>query len=425
MRARALILLMLIAPSCQAQAVGELAERYVRLALEFGEKDPDYIDAYLGPSEWRDQAGDAARPMVKLSSDISALLAQLRSFQSHDASSQARVERLFKRTRAMHTRMRMLRGEKFSFADEAFLLYDVEIPAYTFDAFDDLLGRIDALVPGKGGLSERLSKFRADFAIPTDRIPKVFELALHECRQRTIRHIHLPAEEHVRLEYVTNKSWYAYNWYKGNFLSEIQVNIDLPMNAGNAINLACHEGYPGHHVANVLIEQRQINGKGWIEYSLFPLFGPEALISEGSANYGVDHALPKQERTEYLKSVLLPAAGLDPGMAEVLTELGTLKRQLNLSLIPIAQRFHDGEIDHQQAVELQRHYGLVSSQEAEQFISAVTAYGSYVLNAVFGEKLVKDYVERSGVDAASQWAAFERLVVDMPSPSRLMESITD
>ena len=37
-------------------ALDEEAERYVRLALQLGEYDPDYVDAYLGPEEWAQAA---------------------------------------------------------------------------------------------------------------------------------------------------------------------------------------------------------------------------------------------------------------------------------------------------------------------------------------------------------------------------------
>ena len=30
-----------------------LAERYVKLVLALGQHDPDYVDAYYGPPEWR------------------------------------------------------------------------------------------------------------------------------------------------------------------------------------------------------------------------------------------------------------------------------------------------------------------------------------------------------------------------------------
>ena len=81
----------------------------------------------------------------------------------------------------------------------------------------------------------------------------------------------LPAGENFKIEYVTGKTWSAYNWYQGGFQSVIQVNTDLPVFIDQAIDLACHEGYPGHHVYNVLLEQRLVQERGWLEFSVYPL----------------------------------------------------------------------------------------------------------------------------------------------------------
>ncbi|HEY7162245.1 MAG TPA: hypothetical protein VH815_13345, partial [Acidobacteriota bacterium] len=44
------------------------------------------------------------------------------------------------------------------------------------------------------------------------------------------------------------------------YRSIIQVNTDLPVTIDRAIDLACHEGYPGHHVLNLLIEKNLVRG---------------------------------------------------------------------------------------------------------------------------------------------------------------------
>ena len=36
------------------------------------------------------------------------------------------------------------------------------------------------------------------------------------------------------------------------------MNTDLPIYIDRAIDLACHEGYPGHHVYNVLLEKNLV-----------------------------------------------------------------------------------------------------------------------------------------------------------------------
>ena len=82
----------------------------------------------------------------------------------------------------------------------------------------------------------------------------------------------LPTGETFTVEYVNDKSWSGYNWYQGGFRSLIQVNTDLPIFIDRAIDLACHEGYPGHHVYNALLEKTLVRDRGWVEFSVYALF---------------------------------------------------------------------------------------------------------------------------------------------------------
>ena len=127
---------------------------------------------------------------------------------------------------------------------------------------------------------------------------------------------------------MTNKSWSGYNWYQGDFRSLIQVNTDLPIYIDRAIDLACHEGYPGHHVYNALLEKHLVRDRGWVEFTVYPLFSPQSLIAEGTANYGIEVAFPGRERVEFERTVLFPAAGLDPARAAEYYEVQALVDQL-------------------------------------------------------------------------------------------------
>ena len=118
------------------------------------------------------------------------------------------------------------------------------------------------------------------------------------------------------MEYVTGKSWSGYNWYQGGATSLIQVNTDLPIYIDRAIDLAAHEGYPGHHVYNALLEENLVRGRGWIEFTVYALFSPQSLIAEGTANFGIDVAFPGPERVAFERDHLFPLAGLDPARAD-------------------------------------------------------------------------------------------------------------
>jgi hypothetical protein len=183
------------------------------------------------------------------------------------------------------------------FDQEAKALYDVTPPHLSDAHFDSLLARLDLLLPGRGPLAQRYARFRDSTMIPAARVDTVFRAAIAACRARTMAHLTLPEDERFDLEYVTGTPWGGYNWYKGGYHSVIQVNRDFPIPVDRAIDLACHEGYPGHHVYNAILERALVRGRGWIELSVYPLFSPQSLIAEGSANFGIDMAFPSAERT--------------------------------------------------------------------------------------------------------------------------------
>lgn len=403
------------APSLDASA-----EQYVKLALELGQYDKDYVDAYLGPEEWAQAARDNLRPEAELAAAIGALLEQLENTSPKDPEDQQRHRALTRNVRAMDTRMRMANGETFKFADEARLIYDVEFPDYDLAEFDQVLEEIDALIPGEGDLAERVDAFRGTFDIPADKIDAVFETTIAECRRRTAQYLTLPEGESFTLEYVNDKAWSGYNWYQGDNESLMQMNLDFPIKIDSAVHLGCHEGYPGHHAWNVLVENRLLKEQGWVERSIYPLFSPEALIGEGSANYGVELAFPGDKRTTYEREVLFPLAGLDPAGAEQLEQLNVLMEQLSHSTNEIARLYLDGEITRDEAIELRRKYGLVSPEKAEQRIRFIEKYRAYVVNYNLGKDIVKAYVESQADDQAGRWQAFERMLIGALSASDMI-----
>ena len=182
--------------------------------------------------------------------------------------------------------------------------------------------------------------------IPKEKLDAVFQLAIKECRARTLAHVGLPPNESFTVEYVTNKPWGGYNWYKGNFHSVIQVNTDLPTYIDRAVDLAAHEGYPGHHVYNSLLEKNLVRDRGWVEFSVYALFSPQSLVAEGTANFGREVAFPtKTERMKFEKEVLFPAAGIDASRADEYYAVQDLMKQLNYAVNEAARRLINGEID--------------------------------------------------------------------------------
>jgi hypothetical protein len=221
------------------------------------------------------------------------------------------------------------------------------------------------------------------------------------------------------MEFVTKKPWSGYNWYKGGAHSLIQINTDLPIYISRALDLGCHEGYPGHHVLNALLEEKLTKDKGWVEFSVYPLFSPQSFIAEGSANFGIELAFPGKAKTEFERDKLYPLAGLDPKTAEAYGELQDAKAALSSSGNTIAALYLSGKMTKEQAVRALMKYTLYSRGGAEKRVSFIETYRSYVINYNIGQDMVRDHVYRAGKTQDARWKAMERVISEPTVPADL------
>jgi hypothetical protein len=400
------------------------AESYVRLVLAVGQHDPDYVDAYYGPPALKEEADARKRPLAEIRAEAAGLLEELRAHPSTSPDEMVRLRHqyLTRQLESMVARVDMLSGKRLSFDEESQALYDSVAPHHGAEHFQGILDQLEKLVPGEGALPERIERFRQDFVIPHERLDAVFQAAIDECRRRTLEHVELPPGESFQVEYVNDKPWSGYNWYKGNYHSLIQVNTDLPIFIERAIDLACHEGYPGHHVYNALLEKNLVRDRSWPEFSVYALFSPQSLIAEGTANFGIEVAFPGEERVRFEREKLFPLAGLDPSQAARYYEVQALTQKLSYAGNEAARRYLDGEITRQQAIDWLVRYNLSAPDRAEQRTRFMDRYRSYVINYNYGQDLVREYIERQGgteQDPAKRWEEFAKLLASPRLPSGL------
>ncbi|MBI2428444.1 MAG: hypothetical protein HYV29_06545 [Ignavibacteriales bacterium] len=405
--------------------LNELAEDYVRLVLDIGQLDPDYVDAYYGPKEWQEESAKMKYQPTALRDRAEAFLSRVKRIRvpSKDKKSSLRKTYLAKQLTAAHARIEMLNGKKFTFDEEAKKLYDVIPPKYSESHFKKVLDALGKTLPADTGtVNQRYQAFRNQFVIPKEKLDSVFTAAINECRIRTKKFVTLPENESFVVEYVNDKPWSGYNWYKGNAHSVIQVNTDFPIFIDRAVDLAAHEGYPGHHVYNVLLESELMKKNGWIEFCIYPLYSPQSLIAEGSANYGIDVVLPGKERIQFEKEVLFPLAGLDAGQADQYYMIQSLVAQLNYAGNEAARNYLNGTISKEQAVDWLVTYALFDPSRAEQRLRFIEKYRSYVINYNYGQDLVKNYVEKKSgkkPTAAKRWSVFTDLLSSPRMPGGL------
>ena len=414
--------------------INDVAEGYVKLVLAVGQHDVDFVDAYYGPEAWRPSAEVKARPMHDLRADAARLIDAVATAENRERGQEGDGERaasdllelrreyLTRQLQAVDARLRMLAGERFTFDEESRALYDAVAPVHDESYFARTLSELDLRISGPGPLSTRHEAFKRAFIIPRDRLDAVFRTAIDACRTRTRQHLALPADERFTVEYVTGKAWSGYNWYHGHATSVIQVNTDLPIYIDRAADLAAHEGYPGHHVYNALLEAHLVHARGWVEFSVYALFSPQSLIAEGTANFGIDVAFPGADRVAFERETLFPLAGLDPARAGEYYETMALTERLAYAGNEAARRYVNGRISRSEAADWLETYALQPRARAEQRVRFFDQYRSYVINYNLGKDLVSAYIESQGGTAADperRWRVFGELLASPRLPSGL------
>ncbi len=425
-------------PAVVDDSVDAIATAYVRLVLAVGEHDSNFVDAYYGPAAWREEVAAEAVSIEDLATRAEALSVRLEALRGQpvDAASDAgegaagddigalRLSYLRGQLRATATRLRMLGGEQLPFDEESAKLYDAVAPHHDDAHYLALIEELDAELAeagyAEGTVSERYAAFQEQFVIPTERLDTVFRTAIDACRERTAERVELPSEESFTIEYVTDQPWSAYNWYQGGYQSLIQVNTDLPIAIDRAVDLACHEGYPGHHVYNLLLEKHLVRERGWPEGQVYALFSPQSLIAEGSANYGIEMAFPGEERLSFERDVLFPLAGLDPARAVAYDRVRSLAAKLGYASNDAARAYLDGERNAEETADWLVTHAASPTARAEQRVRFIDRYRSYVINYNLGKDLVAAYVDReAGDDPDARWRVFLALLSSPRLPSGL------
>jgi len=404
--------------------IHNIAESYVKLSLKAGLLDPYFVDAYYGPAEFKPAENDkpSFEILIKEADELISKLGAIETME-FDELLKLRHKYLSKQMIAVKTRLEMISGKKFTFDEQAKLLFDTEVPVNSDEYFASVAEQLENELPGKGDIEKRLNDFKSKFIIPADKVDTVFATAIEECRKRTLWHIQLPANENFTVEYVTNEPWGAYNWFKGNAFSLIQVNMDLPKYIDGPVGLAAHEGYPGHHVYNALLEQKLLKENNCIEFSIYILFSPQSLIAEGTGNYGVELAFPGEERIKYEKEVLFPLAGLDASLAEKYYRIDELTQKLSYATNEAARNYINGNKTKEETIQWLQKYALSSRDKAEKSFSFMEKYQSYVINYNLGEDIVKNYIGKKTAgssDVNAKWKVFEELLTHPYSASDLV-----
>ncbi len=412
----------LLAAGCSARpallapaTLDAVAQRYVVLLLQLGRVSPDDVDSYYGPDSLKAMAMADSLAPVAIAATADSLRGVLGDAVPEAWEPLVRLRHGFLRRQlaAMATRARMLSGDSLSFDAEALALYDMVVTPRPDSVYAAALDRIDALLPGDAPLHARVQAFEKRLHIPAARLDTVMRVAIAEARRRTREHIALPDSEAFRIEYVKDVPWSAYNWYQGGYQSLIQVNASFPIHMDRVLDLACHEGYPGHHVYGVLLEKELVRKRGWVEFTAMPLRTPMGPIAEGTAVVALEVAFPPAERERWERDVLFPLAGLDTSLYARHRALQAAMDSLSGWNIDNAREYLDGRRTREQALASIVRYGLRPPEQADRSVRFYEVYRAYTVNYGLGKQLALDWLSSQGGTAdqpARRWELYSRLL---------------
>lgn len=390
-----------------------LAERYIRLTLELSRHQPSLVDVWLGPAP----PAAPRRPVAAIRTETTALLADVDMLMSAAAAADAvntaaapatrmaslesaRLHYLAGQARALDAAAGRLLGESTTFAAQAERVLGHVAPPRDRAALDALRDDLGALLPGPGTLAERHAAFRRTAAVPPERVDAVFAAAVDWCRRTAAVHVPLPAGESLTTRTEETTGWAAFSRPTGPRTSELWVARRGGADAAHLLQLAAHEGTPGHHAQHVLASTELTERRGWTERALHPGFGPHRLMAEGAAEAGAALLLPEDVRIRVLAEVLLPAAGQSPGLAPRLARIERRAAALDLEVAYIAAEYLDTSLGVEATTARLRDDALVLDPPG--MVGFIEKQRVYLLAYPLGRRLVTAALG-DGADA-TRWA---------------------
>lgn len=403
--AAVLVLLAFLSPPAPAapDPLEAQARHFVMLATSLGHLRPKEIDAYWGPPDLDLRNKDAAPSLP----DLRRQLLELRKEIGQGPPS-PRQRRLAMRLDHLTALLKIIENPRaMGFVEQARQIYGMIAPALDPRDHARAMARLDRLLPGHGDLMPRLASWRAKFVIPEERRKAVFLRALAQCRMQTLAHWPLPPDEKLEVVWRSDipAAWHR---YLGHHRSQLQINPASIADPASALEVACHEAYPGHHAQFLMMDAP--GRRFFVEDTVVILRSPEQMLREGAAGYGADLVFSSSGQAAFLRDTLFPLAGLDPREAPSFLAVHRALADLAPWATPILRDYYDGRSSSGDAMARLMLDAQVSSPQA--LLEYTRDMGAYV-NGYAAARLLVARCLAARTQKGDRWTALRVIVADM------------
>ncbi|MFX1513320.1 MAG: hypothetical protein ACFFCQ_12100 [Promethearchaeota archaeon] len=368
----------------------DYGRRYLLLGLRIGKLIDGYVDSYFGPPKLSAMVDSEDKKSPK---DLLVEGKSLLQGLTDEGFENERGKFLEKTLTAMITSLEVLCGINIPYLELVQRLFDIEPTLLDEQVFFDARDELDPLFKGSESLGERIEKVRQMNSIPPVQIGSIMKHGFEIVRTKTREVFNdlLPEEETLSVQIVEKKPWTAYNWYKGNFKSRIDVNTDLPIEWDKILLLCSHEGYPGHHTEHVIKEKLLYRDNDRFEHAIIFLLTPDAVISEGIGNSGISVLFSSEEIVQIGLNKLCVNPSEQPSMETLLARNHAFEKIIgfegNLAINFLVNGWSDDQL-----IKYALQFGFPSEKLVRHLIAFLQSpvFAPYVFNYFFGEMLIKN-----------------------------------
>jgi len=338
----------------------------------------------------------------------------------YDNTIKLRAQWINSSLKAIDFSIRQTNGEVTDFDKESLQYFGIQAPKFDEQYFQNINQNLDKILPGKGSVKDRYLSLSQKFTIPRDKIDTIIKTLIAEVRRRTIYYLDLPKDESVSLGYITKVSFAGATRYLGNNRSDVLVNTEFPLNIYQAIEVICHETYPGHHVYNLLMD-KHIREKDWEEMYFSPLFGPQGFMNEAIASYGREMIFSNKEMKRYSKEVLLPLAGLDTTDFDLYNKAFFIRSNVKYLNNEVSRGQMQGTLSEVEIISLGMNYGFLTKEEALYLLTNIKNYRCLTICFNYGADLIRKFInDRCQTnDEKCKWDLFNWIIDNPTTPAEL------
>jgi len=396
--------------------VDELARRYLLLGLRLDRISPGFVDSYVGPPELAEISRGEPEPLAgELHDEALALQDLAGALHADGVAGDHRRLWFLGQLRAMSALARQAGGEEIAYLDLVEELFGIPIRPVPEGELSAARGRIEAALPGSGSLHKRLADLRAAILVEPDVVVPAVRGSASRFRAATRRDFQLPREESIEWKVAHDQPWMAYAGFLGNGRTRIEVNVDLPADVGLIAFWAAHEAYPGHHAELVTKEQTLAAAADLGEATMQTMNTPEAVLSEGQADVGLEVVMTDAELADELRRIG-EKAGLRADWAAVVAVrqgLNALQGAMGNAGILL----HHEERSEREVREYLAEVGVMPPDRVNHAIRVLRdpVNRTYSFTYSEGVRLIRPWLEIEG-----QTLGFQRLLSEELSPAVLL-----